>query len=222
MKRNKHTQLAVIGLGRFGGSLVREFHQLGVEVLAVDQNLDKVNDFVKTSTHAVQANSTEEEVLRELGIRNFDFVIVAIGADQQASILTTLLLKELGVKNVWVKAQNKYHHKILEKIGADRIIHPERDMAKRVAYHIVSEKVIDFIELSDEYSIVEVVASKKVANRSLKQLDTRVKYGCTIVAVKSGENITVSPSADVVVYVNDVLVLIGHNNDLKRFEEESL
>lgn len=222
MKKNKKTQFAVIGLGRFGGSLVKEFHELGVEVLAVDQNLDTVNNFIKTATHAVQANTTEENTLKALGIRNFDYVIVAIGEDLQASILTTLLLKDMGVKHVWVKAQNEYHHKILEKIGADRIIHPERDMAKRVAHHIVSEKVIDYIELSDKYSVVEFVATEAVANQSLIQLDTRAKYGCTIVAIKSGEEITVSPSADVVIKMHDILVLVGHNDDLDRFEEESL
>lgn len=116
----------------------------------------------------------------------------------------------------------EYHHKVLEKIGADRIIHPERDMAKRVAHLIVSEKVLDYIELSDEHSIIEVVATDKVANRSLTQLDTRAKFGCTIIAIRSGKDINVSPSAEEVVLKGDVLVLIGQNNDLDRFEEEGV
>ncbi|WLD92652.1 TrkA family potassium uptake protein [Alkalihalobacillus sp. AL-G] len=222
MKNHKNRQFAVLGLGRFGGSLVQEFHELGVEVLAVDIDVDKVNEHTEFATHAVQVDTVDEGALEALGIRNFDYVIVSFGENLQSSILTTLHLKELGVKNVWVKAQNEYHHKVLEKIGADRIIHPERDMAIRVAHHIVSEKVLDFIELSDEYSIIEVVATEKVADKSLLQLDTRAKYGCTIVAIRSGKEIKVAPSAEEVVLKDDVLVLIGHNKDLSRFEEEGV
>jgi trk system potassium uptake protein TrkA len=222
MKKTKNTQFAVLGLGRFGGSLVQEFHKLGVEVLAVDNREEIVSNYAKFATQAVQANTVDEGSLEALGIRNFDYVIVSFGDSLQSSILTTLLLKEMGIKNVWVKAQNEYHHRVLEKIGADRIIHPERDMAQRIAHHIVSEKVLDYIEISDEYSIVEVIATDKVANQSLLQIDTRAKYGCTIVAIRSGKEIKVSPSADEVILKDDVLVLIGHNRDLDRFEEEGV
>ena len=215
-------QFAVIGLGRFGGSLCKEFAELNMEVLAIDKDADKVNEYMNIATQAVQAVTTDEKVLLDFGLRNFDYVIVAIGEDIQASILTTLLLKEIGVKNVWVKAQNSYHQKVLEKIGADRIIHPEQDMARRVAHHIVSEKIIDFIELSDEYSIVEIVATDKLHNQSLLNLNTRAKYGVTIVAIKNGRHIKVSPSADEKIHKGDVLVVIGHNNDITRFEKEGV
>jgi trk system potassium uptake protein len=219
---NKNTQFAVFGLGRFGGSLVSELHNYGVEVLAVDSDLKKVEDYAELATQAVQANGTDEDVLKSLGVRNFDYVIVSFGDNLQQSILITLLLKEMGVKNVWVKAQNDYHQRVLEKIGADHIIHPEKDMAKRIAHRIVSDKILDFIELSDEYGIVEVMVSKMIAKKSLKELDTRARFGCTIVAIKTPNGIKVSPSADEIINKEDVLIVIGHNRDIERFEKEGV
>lgn len=219
---DKNTQFAVFGLGRFGGTMVNELHNYGAEVLAVDADIEKVEDYMHLATQAVQANTTEEAVLKSLGISNFDYVIVSYGDNLQESILTTLLLKEMGVKNVWVKAQNDYHHRVLEKIGADRIIHPERDMAKRIAHRLVSEKVLDFIELSNEFSIVEVRSTNKVANHTLAELDTRAKFGCTIVAIKNSGEIKVSPSAEEVINLDDILVVIGHNRDIERFEKEGV
>lgn len=215
-------QFAVIGLGRFGGSVCRELYTMGHEVLAIDTNDERVNDFARYSTHAVVANATDENVLKSLGIRNFEHVVVAIGDNIQASILCTLLLKEMDVKQVWVKAQNKYHHKVLDKIGADRIIHPEQDMGVRIAHYLVSEKIIDYIELSPDYSIVELLATGKVANHTITDLDIRAKYGCTILGIKNGEDILISPAPDHTVKNNDILIVIGHNRDLKRFEDEGL
>ncbi|MFC0561895.1 potassium channel family protein [Halalkalibacter alkalisediminis] len=218
----KKKQYAVIGLGRFGGSVCKELYKMGHQVLAIDNNEAKVNEFAAHSTHAIIANATDEKSLQSLGIRNFDYVIVAIGDDIQSSILITLVLKEMEVKNVWVKAQNAYHHKVLDKIGADRIIHPEQDMGIRIAQHITSEKIVDYIELSDEYSIVELLATKKINNSTLVDLDVRAKFGCTILAIKRGEDINVSPLPDDTIYEKDVLIVIGHKADLKRFEEEGM
>ncbi|WP_332699236.1 potassium channel family protein [Halalkalibacter lacteus] len=218
----KKKQFAVIGLGRFGGSVCKELYKMGHQVLAIDNNDTKVNEFAAFSTHSVIADATDEKSLQSLGIRNFEYVIVAIGDDIQSSILTTLVLKEMDVQNVWVKAQNVHHHKVLDKIGADRIIHPEQDMGIRIAQHIVSEKIVDYIELSDEYSIVELLATKKIHNRSLIDLNIRAKFGCTILAIKRGEDINVSPMPDDMIYEKDVLIVIGHKNDLKRFEEEGM
>jgi len=161
-------------------------------------------------------------VLRKLGLRNFDYVVVAIGEDLQASILTTLLLKEIGVEKVWVKTKNVYHQKVLEKIGADRIIYPERDMAKRIAQYMISEKIVDFIELSEKYSIVELIASDKVNQKTLLELNIRAKYGCTIVAIKNEGDILVSPPADRNINKGDILVVAGHNNDIERFERDGI
>lgn len=215
-------QFAVIGLGRFGSSVCKELYKLGHEVLAIDMNDDRVNAITKHATHAVIANATDENALNSLGIRNFDNVVVAIGDNIQSSILCTLLLKEMGVSQVWVKAQNHYHHRVLEKIGADRIVHPEKDMGIRIAQHLVSEKIIDYIELSNEYSIVELIASAKVANRSIIDLNIRAIYGCTILAIKRKEDINITPSPNEIIELNDILIVIGHKNDLKRFEEDGL
>lgn len=215
-------QFAVVGLGRFGGSVCRELYTMGHEVLAIDINEDRVNDFMNYSTHAVVANATDQNALLSLGIRNFDHVIVAIGDNIQASILCTLVLKELNIKQVWVKAQNEYHHKVVEKIGADRIIHPEHDMGIRIAHYLVSEKIIDYIELSADYSIMELIASEKVANKNIGDLDIRAKYGCTILGMKRGEEVIISPFPDELILRGDIIILIGHNNDLKRFENEGL
>ncbi|QOY35051.1 potassium channel family protein [Anaerobacillus isosaccharinicus] len=215
-------QFAVVGLGRFGGSVCKELYKMGHEVLAIDTNEDKVNDFARYSTHAVVANATDENTLLSLGIRNFEHVIVAIGDNIQASILCTLLLKELKVKQVWVKAQNQYHHKVVEKIGADRIIHPEHDMGIRIAHYLASEKIIDYIELSPEYSIVELLATEKVSNQTIAKQDIRAKFGCTILGIKRGEEIIISPPPDQLILEKDIIIIIGSNKDLKRFEEEGL
>jgi trk system potassium uptake protein len=213
---------AVFGLGRFGGSLVKELYEIDVEVLAVDKSLEKVNEYSRYATHAIQANAIDESMLKQLGIRNFDLVFVSFGDDIEASILTSLLLKELGVPKVWAKAQNDYHHKVLEKIGVDRVIHPERDMAKRIAHHIISEKLIDYIELSDEYSIVEVVCSEKLHNKTLSDLNLRTKYGCNLVGIQRGKEIVMSPNINEGLFKGDILIVAGHNEDLHRFEEEGV
>ncbi|WP_100404944.1 potassium channel family protein [Bacillus solitudinis] len=215
-------QFAVIGLGRFGTSVCKELYKLGHEVLAIDANEEKVNEMTRHSTHSVIGNATDEKTLQSLGIRNFDYVVVAIGDDIQSSILCTLVLKELGVKNVWVKAQNYYHERVLEKIGADRIVHPEQDMGIRIAQHLTSEKIVDYIELSADYSIVELIATAKIANKSLIDLDIRAKYGCTILGIKRGEDMNISPMPSDVILKDDILIVIGHKNDLKRFEEDGM
>lgn len=213
-------QFAVIGLGRFGGSIVKELNEQGMEVLAIDSNEDKVNEYAGIATHAVMADTTEENTLRSLGIRNFDHVIVAIGDNIQSSILTTLMLVELGIPHITVKAQNDYHEKVLNKLGAHKVVHPERDMGIRVAHNIVSKNVLDYLELSDEYSIVELIAGKRVHNHSLVELDLRAKYGCNIMAVKREDYIDVSPAAEDEIKSGDVLIVIGADSDITRMEQD--
>lgn len=215
-------EFAVIGLGRFGGSICQELAELGMPVLAIDHKEDRVNKFAAIASHAVCADTTEEKVLKELGIRNFDHVIVAIGDDIQASILTTLILKELGVNKITVKAQNDYHEKVLMKIGADVIVHPERDMGRRIAHNMVSNNVLDYLELSDEHSIAEVVASNKLGGHSIIDLNIRAKYGINIVAIKRGNDILVSPQANEIIQNGDILIIIGADADINRFEKKAL
>lgn len=215
----KKKEFAVIGLGRFGGSICRALSQDGMEVLAIDLDEDKVNEYREIASHAVVADTTDERVLKDLGIRNFDHVIVAIGDNIQASILTTLMLKELGVSNITVKAQNDYHEKVLSKIGANHIVHPERDMGKRIAHNIISNNVLDYLELSEEHSIVEIMASQKMIDKTLIELDVRAKYGINIVAFKRGNNIMVSPPANENILRGDILIVIGAVQDIIRFEK---
>ncbi|MBS4172358.1 TrkA family potassium uptake protein [Bacillus sp. FJAT-49736] len=215
-------EFVVIGLGRFGGSICKTLIEQGMEVLVIDQDEARIDEFASIATHAVIADSTDETVLKSLGIRNFDHVIVAIGADIQASILTTLILKEMGVKRVTVKAQNDYHAKVLRKIGADSVVHPERDMGKRIAHNIVSNSILDYIELSEKYSIVEIASNQLLAGNSIIDLNIRAKYGITIVAIRRGSSIIVSPQARDVIEKEDILIVIGVVEDITRFEKDFL
>lgn len=212
-------EFAVIGLGRFGGSIVRELRELETDVLAIDVDEERVNEFAEIATQTVIGNTTDESVLKNLGLRNFDNVIVAIGDNIQSSILTTLLLKDLGVKKVTVKAQSDYHARVLDKIGADVVVHPERDMGRRIAHRLVSSSVLDYLELSDQHSIVEIYATEQLANQSLLELDIRAEYGVSVIAIKRGNNLIVSPDPTVNIKDTDVLIVIGTDDDLTRFEK---
>lgn len=214
----KTKQYAVIGMGRFGSSVAMSLYKLGYEVLAIDSNEQRMQEVSGFVTHAVQADATDEEALRAIGIRNFDVVVVAIGQDIQSSILTTLNVKELGVPMLVVKAQNDLHGKVLKKIGADRVIFPERDMGLRVAHHLISPNILDFIELSEDYSIVELKASPSMVGQTLRQLDIRAKYGCNVMALKIGDKINISPNADDVIQPDEVLVVVGENEQLHLLE----
>ncbi|KQX45396.1 MULTISPECIES: potassium channel family protein [unclassified Paenibacillus] len=211
-------QFAIIGMGRFGSSVAKTLSQLGFEVLAIDHREETVQEVSAFVTHAVQADSTDEEALRALGIRNFDVVVVAIGEDIQASILTTLILKEMGIPTIIVKAVNDLHGKVLKKIGADKVVYPERDMGQRVAHHLISSNIIDYIELSADYSIVEIKVSTQMIGKSLKQLDIRAKYGCNVIAIKQNEQLIIPPIAEEPLRMDDILVIVGKNSNLQTFE----
>ncbi|TAA72135.1 potassium channel family protein [Planococcus salinarum] len=215
-------EFVVIGLGRFGGSIVRELIEQDADVMAIDKDTERVDEFASIATQAVVADTTDESVLKSLGIRNFEHVIVAIGENIQASILTTLMLKEIGVKKITVKAQNDYHAKVLDKIGADKVVHPERDMGIRIAHNMLSNNVLDYLELSDEHSIMEVKANEKLAGYTLMGLDIRANYGINIVAIKRGKEIHVSPQADMEIELQDILIIIGSDADINRFEKKVL
>ena len=215
-------EFVVIGLGRFGGSIVKELVRLGADVLAIDSNQERVDQFAKIATQAVIADTTDEAAIKSLGIRNFEHVIIAIGENIQNSILTTLILKDLGVKQITVKAQNDYHARVLEKIGADFVVHPERDMGIRIANNMMSSNVLDYLELSDEHSIMEIKANDRIAGYSLIDLDIRAKYGINIVGIKRGENIIISPAADEKILLGDILLVIGADVDINRFVKKAM
>lgn len=210
---------AVIGLGRFGASVARTLASMGYNVLGVDSHEELVQAIAPSITHAVQADATDEETLKALGIRNFDVVVVAIGNDLEASILVTLTLKELGVNQVIAKASTELHGKVLTRIGADRVVFPERDMGMRLAQSLVSTNILDYIELSPDYSIVELTAGR-AAGKTLRDLDLRARYGVNVMALRRGQKIIVAPLADDEIAQDTVLVVIGHNDNLRRLERE--
>src|SRR5690625_3621608 len=217
--QHMNRDFAVIGLGRFGSSICKELTLEGMDVLAIDIDENKINEFKNIALHAVIADSTDEDVLKELGIKNIDHVTVAIGDNIQASILTTVILTELGIKRITVKAQNDYHEKILNKIGADVVVHPERDMGRRLAHSLISSNIIDYLELSDEHSIVEVKVGQRMIGKNLIELNIRAKYGCNVVAIKRNNDMIISPSADDTIQVNDILIVLGADHDISRFEK---
>lgn len=220
-RKNRKKQFVVFGLGRFGGSLVKELFEQGADVMAVDINESRVKEYSQYATYSVCANGIDEQAVKSMGISNFDYAFVSFGNNIEQSILTSLILIELGVPNVIAKAQNDYHQKVLEKIGVHRIIHPEKDMAKRLARYYISDKIIDYIELAKDFSMVELVATKKISNKTIMQLNVRAKYGCNIVGIQRGNNMIVSPSANEKVLENDILIVIGKNDDIKAFETKA-
>jgi trk system potassium uptake protein len=211
-------QFAVIGLGRFGSSVALSLFRQGYDVMAVDTDEERIQRFSDEATHVVQADSTDENALKALGIRNFDVVVVAIGEDIQANVMTTLLLKELGVPYVVAKAKNSLHGRMLEKVGADKVVYPERDMGARVAHNIISRNVLDYIELSPNLSIVEVKAPQELIDKSLQEANLRPRFGINVVAIKRGEELNVSPKAEDTILAGDVLVVIGGNEGIQSLE----
>ncbi|MCT4619633.1 MAG: TrkA family potassium uptake protein [Marinisporobacter sp.] len=214
-------QFVVIGCGRFGSSVARTLYGLGFDVLAIDGNEDVIQGIADSVTHAVQADATEEASIKSLGMSNFDVAVITIGSNIQASIMATLIVKELGVKHVVAKAQNEQHAKVLYKIGADRVVFPERDMGVRVAHNLVSSNFLDIIELAPDYSIVEISALEEWAGKNLKDLNMRANYGINVMAIKHGTEINISPRATDTVKGDDVLVVIGHNDDLQKIEQKA-
>ncbi|MDK6863383.1 potassium channel family protein [Nosocomiicoccus ampullae] len=211
-------EFAVIGLGRFGSSIVKELQKLNVNVLAIDKDEAVINEYKDLVTEAVIGNTMDENVLKSVGITNFDHVIVAIGESIQGSILTTLILKDLGCEKVTVKAQNDYHGRVLEKIGADAVIHPERDIGRLLAHRLVSTHTLDILEISDNHSIVEFKAVEAFTNRTLDELDFRNKFGVSVLAIKRHEHIIVSPDSHTPILEDDILILIASDEDLSHFE----
>lgn len=208
-------QIIVIGCGRFGSSAAKTLTKLGHDVMVVDQNTDIIKDISEYVAHAVQMDAIDEASFRTIGLRNFDVAIVAIGSDVQASIMATLIAKEAGVPVVIAKAANETHGRVLSKIGADKIIYPERDMGMRVAYGLVTPNILDVIEFSPDYNIIETVALGEWEGKSLKDLNLSRQYGMTVIAIKTGDNINIVPSSDAVINHGDVVVILGSNDNLK-------
>jgi len=207
---------AVIGMGRFGQSVVTELINKNADVLVIDKDPERIAKMSKIATHAVTLDTTDVNALKEVGISSIDHVVVAIGKELQSSILTTLILKELGVENVTVKVQNEDHAKVVAKLGADEIIQPEQQSGKRLASKIIADNVLDYIDLNDSHSFIVVNATEKIANSTIINLDVRNKFKINVVAIRREGDIII-PTAEDVISITDQLLLIGKNTDLSKF-----
>ena len=209
----------IIGLGRFGTAIASELSALGHEVLAVDVDEERVQQVADHVTHAVTGDGRNIEVLRALGVRNFDSVVVAMGIDVGTSALITLNLKELGVKEVICKAQSHVHSRVLEKIGADRVVFPEYEMGAKLAQGLSSSNVLNFIELSEDYGILELSAPQSWQGKSLRELDVRNRHHVNVIAIRKNGELNVAPSPDLPLESGDQVVALGRYEDINLLHE---
>ncbi len=227
---------AVIGLGRFGSSVARTLGEKGQQVIAVDTNEELVQDIMENVTRAVCLDATDEKAMKAVGIQYVDVAVCSIGTNIEASILITILLKDLGVPTVVCKAVNEAHKKALEKIGANRVVLPERDMGARIASSLISmsDEVLEHIDLSADSSIIELVAPEEFLGKSLREIDMRSKLGVNVIAIKrkekttedgqviEEESINVVPQANDIIGKEDVLVVFGANEDIENLKKQKL
>jgi len=212
-------QIIVIGCGRFGTSVAKTLSKLGHDVMVIDNDPETVRELSEYVTSAVQMDAVDEASYKTVGIKNFDVAVVTIGSNIQASIMATVIVKDMGVPIVIAKAQNEIHGKVLSRVGADKVIYPERDMGARVAYNIATPNILDIIEFSPDYSIIETVALDDWDGKSLKELKLSHTFGLTVIAIKTGESINISPFADDVIRKGDIVVVLGNNDNLRKIKE---
>lgn len=207
---------AVIGLGKFGSTVVRTLHERGHEVVAIDRDRGRVQEVRDTSTQAIEANCTDQDTLRALGLQDADAVVVSLGEQMDASILVTLYLKELGLKEIVVKAVSEDHGKVLHLIGATEIVHPERDTARRVARGLGLRSIVEYLPLAADSSLVEVQVPAEFLGRTLAELEIRKRYQVLVVAIKRGEGLVIATGGDERLLAGDILVLVGKDSDLDK------
>lgn len=213
-------QYAVLGLGIFGTSVALEMEALGCEVIAVDNSMEKIQEISDYVTYAICADIQDAEVIEALGAKNLDGAVVAIGNDFESSILATIMAKEAGIPFVIAKAQSELHERILKKVGADSVIHPEKEMGTRVARSLISGNFADWIELSDDYSILETKIPKEWSGKRLVDLKVRERYNVNVVGVIENGKINVTVDPHVELAEESIVILIGANENLKKFGKE--
>lgn len=211
---------AVIGLGRFGASLARELTEAGQYVLSVDIDANRVDELAPLLNRVVRADGTDPAALRALRIHEFDTVVVAIGDNVEASVITVLHCRDLGVPYLVAQAQDEAHGRILKRLGADRVVYPQRDMGIRVASNISAGGIIDYVRLSDEYGLAEITPPRSVLGRSLLELDLPHRFGLNVMAIKRGNRIIVSPRAEERIAEGDIMVVIGSAAGIARLQSE--
>ena len=221
----KRKQFGVIGLGRFGSAMAMTLTELGHDVIGVDGDEARVQQLADVITHALQIDATDEKALRAAGMQDVDVAVVSIGENIESSLLVVMQLRELNIGTIVAKAVTPLHGRILEKLGVSRVIFPEREMAIRIAHSLVMPNVIDYIELSRDFSIVEVPAPDAFVGRTLKQLELRPRLGLTLVAIKRqgdadrGIVTNIAPAADETIRAGDVLALLGSNERLNQLDQ---
>lgn len=209
----------IIGLGRFGRSCGKELCDMGHDVLGVDEDMRIVNDASSYLTHTVQADATNEDFLKSISVSDFDSCVVAIGDNQEASVMITVLLKEHGAKNIIAKAQSDIHAKILEKVGADKVILPEYAMGVKLAHSLCNMNIYDLVDISPEHSIISIKSPKAWIGKTLGTLSVRDKYGINIIAIEGENNdANVFPTATTLINKADTLIVIGGNKDLDKLK----
>ncbi|WP_448587411.1 potassium channel family protein [Thermocrinis sp.] len=218
--KNKGKIFGVIGLGRFGFHVAKTLAQARVEVIACDSDEEKVRRVADFVSHAFVLDATDEKALKESGIVSADTVIVSIGENIEASILIVVQLKELGIKEVIAKAATPMHGKILEKLGVDRVIYPERDMAIRLAHSLLIGEFIEEIPIGEKHSIFEIKAFEFMHRKTLKELDLRRRYDVSVLAIKRGESMLVNPSGEEQIMPGDILVVLGTTEKLSELYEK--
>jgi trk system potassium uptake protein TrkA len=220
-------QFAVIGLGRFGYSIAKTLAELGCEVIAIDKDEERVKKISEFVTYSVQLEAMDEKSLRSVGVKNVDVAVVSIGENIEASTLVVMILKEMGIKNIIAKAVTRLHGRVLENLGVSRVVYPEKETAIRLAHTLVKPNIIEQLELSQEYSIIELPAPKEFINKTLNDIQLRSKHGVNLIAIKRTikeqggmkEVWNVNPMATDTIQSDDVLVLIGSNVDLDKLSE---
>lgn len=210
-------QYLVIGAGRFGSSVAATLCELGHDVMVVDIDPALVQQISESVTHAVQADATSEAALSALGVKDFDVIVVAIGHEIQSSIMTCILLIEMGARYVVAKAQTELHGRVLSKIGVNRVVFPERDMGQKLAHSLSTFNIVDLIELSSNSSVVEVAAPAEMVGRSLQELNLRARFGINVIALRNKDGKTnISPGAEDKINKDDLIVAVGDNKALKK------
>jgi len=225
-------QFAVIGLGRFGFSVAKTLSEKGHQVLGIDIDEDRVQDLSEIATQAICADATDEKALKAIGLDNIDVAVIGMGDNKEASILTTLILKEMGIKDIVAKAVSEDHRKVLQRVGATKVVAPEKDMGIRVAKSLVSPTVIEHIELSEDSSIAELITPAEYINKKLHDIDIRKRYGLNIIAikkkmkivskdgeVKEEQKINVSPEPDDTIRKEDILIVVCTYEHIEEFKK---
>ncbi|MFH1994391.1 MAG: TrkA family potassium uptake protein [Nitrospinota bacterium] len=213
-------RFGVIGLGTFGFHLAKTLHASGMEVIAIDSNRDNIHRIKDFSTQAIEADATSRETLEAIGVQDLDVVIIGLGTNLHGSVLITLHLKEMGVKEIIAKSVNEDHAKILKKLGATDIVFPEKDIAIKIAKGITSLNILDYLTLAEGYSIIEIAPSGGFIGKSLRDLELRNKHKVQVIAIKElvPERMNMIPSPDFIIKDSDILVVMGSNEDLNKLQ----